>query len=154
MNTQIHIDPTSSDYPKVYLYRRIVQAKIFIDKRYAERIDVSNIAGEACFSEYHFIRLFKRAYGDTPHQYLTRVRIERAKALLGDGLSVTAVCFTVGFESLGSFSTLFRKLVGHSPVSYRSAYQSRRREMLAAPLNFVPGCYISDSPRAFAAHSI
>lgn len=63
--------------PKIYLYRRIVLAKLFIDEHYAEDIDLDAIAGEASFSKFHFIRLFKMAYGKTPHQYLTRVRIEQ-----------------------------------------------------------------------------
>ena len=71
-----------ADYPKIYLYKRIVQAKLFIDANFSERIDLGNIADEAYFSKFHFIRLFKISYGYTPHQYLTRVRIENAKLFL------------------------------------------------------------------------
>ena len=70
---------TTEHYPKIYLYRRIVQAKLFIDKFYSEKIDLDNISDEAYFSKFHFIRLFKSIYGKTPHQYLTTVRIEKAQ---------------------------------------------------------------------------
>ena len=72
----------TEQYPKIYLYKRIVQAKLFIDNNYAEDIDLDNIADEAYFSKFHFIRLFKNIYGSTPHHYLRQVRIEHAKQLL------------------------------------------------------------------------
>jgi AraC-like DNA-binding protein len=70
---------TTELYPKVYLYRRIVQAKLFIDTHYADKIDLEHISDEAYFSKFHFIRLFKSIYGKTAHQYLTFVRIEKAQ---------------------------------------------------------------------------
>jgi len=105
-------------YPKAYLYRRIVQAKLFIDKSFAENIDLNNIADEAYFSKFHFIRQFKKVYGKTPHQFLTMVRIEKAMQLLRTDVPVSDVCFLVGFESLSSFSGLFKGLVGLSPSAY------------------------------------
>jgi AraC-type DNA-binding domain-containing proteins len=87
--------------PKADLYRRIVQAKLFIDNNYAGRIDAGEIADEACYSKFHFIRTFKSIYGKTPHQYLTAVRVEKAKAMLEDDASVTEACFAVGFDSVG-----------------------------------------------------
>jgi AraC-like DNA-binding protein len=87
-------------------------------------------------SESHFARSFKAAFGETPHRYLLRRRMERAKALLRAGeLSVTEVCLEVGFTSLGSFSTQFRRFVGESPTAYRD------REGHAA-LARVPGCLV------------
>ncbi len=77
------------NYPKIYLYKRIVQAKLFIDTHFNNDIALSNIADEAYFSKFHFIRLFKTIYGKTPHQYLTEVRIENAKVFLQKGISVT-----------------------------------------------------------------
>src|SRR5436309_14358793 len=100
---------TSNDLPKLELYRRIVQAKLFIDSNFAEPIDADEIADEACYSKFHFIRTFKSIYGRTPHQYLTHVRIERAKQMLEQGVYVTEACFDVGFDSLGSFNVLIKR---------------------------------------------
>jgi AraC-like DNA-binding protein len=85
---------TKETYPKVYLYRRIVQAKLFIDTNNADTIDLDNIADEAYFSKFHFIRQFKKIYGKTPHQYLTVVRIEKAMELLRTNIPVTEVWCT------------------------------------------------------------
>src|SRR5688572_733274 len=98
-------DKTS--YPHMYLYRRIVQAKLFIDAHYPEALDLDEIADEACFSKFHFIRQFKKIYHKTPHQYLVSVRMQHALLLLKKGNGVTDVCYAVGFESPGSFCTLF-----------------------------------------------
>ena len=73
-------------YPRQYLYRRVVRAKLFIDAQFSSAIDLDNIADEACFSKFHFVRLFKSIYGRTPHQYLTDVRVSNAqRELLADG---------------------------------------------------------------------
>ncbi|MFL5730412.1 MAG: helix-turn-helix domain-containing protein [Cytophagaceae bacterium] len=128
-------------FPPIYLYRRIVQAKLFIDSNYAEQINLNDIAGEAMLSKFHFIRLFKAAYGKTPHQYLTSVRIAHAGELMKSGMSVSEVCFTVGFDSISSFSALFRKFNALTPSAFR-AYELKRKQMIAkAPLQFVPGCF-------------
>src|SRR5436853_3963168 len=129
-----------SSYPQVYLYRRIVKAKLFIDASYAEPIDVNNIADEAFFSKFHFIRLFKKIYGKAPHQYLKTVRIEKAMELLRNDNSVSEACFAVGFQSLSSFSGLFKKLVGASPSSYFEMQQKIKAHMQNAPLDFIHGC--------------
>lgn len=130
-----------ANYPKVYLYRRIVKAKLFIDASYAEPIDINNIADEAFFSKFHFIRLFKKIYGKGPHQYLKVVRIEKAMELLRAGHSVSDVCYSVGFQSLSSFSGLFKKLVGASPSAYLLAQQKIKAHIQNAPLDFIPGCF-------------
>jgi AraC-like DNA-binding protein len=136
---------STESYPKVYLYRRIVQAKLFIDSHYAQNIDVSNISDEANFSKFHFIRLFKMAYGKTPHQYLIFVRIERAKDLLKANNPVSDVCFSVGFESLSSFSGLFKRAVGISPSVFLKQHQEKQAAVIINPLKFVPGCFIENS---------
>lgn len=128
-------------YPKFHLYRRIVQAKLFIDRFYAENIDVNNIADEAYFSKYHFIRLFKTTYGKTPHQYLKQVRIDRAQQLLKEEKTVSEACQLVGFESLTSFSGLFKKTVGVSPSTFLNNHKRKNSLVKKAPMNFVPGCY-------------
>src|SRR5688572_9641908 len=121
-------------YPKVYLYRRIVQAKLFIDNNYSNKIDLNDIAGRAFFSKFHFIRLFKKTYNKTPHQYLIHVRIKNAKLLLKSGKSITDVCFSIGFESLGSFTELFKRQVGITPSAYQIYQQRLKAEMLKSPL--------------------
>lgn len=142
---QLNLTPADESYPKVYLYRRIVQAKLFIDSNYADPIDLDNIADEAYFSKFHFIRQFKTIYGKTPHQYLIVVRIEKSMQLLRTDLPVSEVCYAVGFESLGSFSTLFKRLVGLSPSSYLAQQQQIKAQILKTPLKFVPGCFAEKS---------
>lgn len=129
-------------YPKQYLYRRIVGAKLFIDEHFAAQIDLDNIADEACFSKFHFMRVFKTIYGKTPHQYLTDVRINRAKELLADEATVARTCFSVGFDSLGSFTGLFRRRVGLTPAAFQTAAQAKRDEIAERPLKFVPNCFV------------
>ena len=128
-------------YPKVYLYRRIVQAKLFIDSNFAERIDLDNISDEAYFSKFHFIRQFKKIYGYSPHQYVIKVRIDKATELLRENRSVSDTCYAVGFESLSSFSGLFKKLVGVAPSAYLLRQQQVRAHIMKAPLDFIPGCF-------------
>ena len=110
-------------------YQRLARARRFIDECYHMPLDLERISNEACLSRFHFLRLFRRAFNTTPHQYLIHRRIERAKELLSSSrLTVTDVCMEVGFESLGSFSSLFHKHVGHPPVAYRArVYEARRR---------------------------
>ncbi|WP_051342826.1 helix-turn-helix transcriptional regulator [Pseudonocardia spinosispora] len=108
-----------------------------MDRCYAEPLDLAAMAREAGFSRFHFARLFRVVYGETPGGYLSRRRVERAMDLLGAAdLTVTEVCMVVGFSSLGSFSSRFSELVGMSPSRYRRA----RREG-QAPLP-VPGCFV------------
>src|SRR5882757_2752163 len=134
----------TEQFPKIYLYRRIVQAKLFIDKNFAGNINLDAIADEAFFSKYHFIRLFKMAYGKTPHQYLTSVRIENAKLLLQTNMSVADVCFDVGFDSISSFTGLFKRITGNTPSSYQKEQLLRKAEILNTPLKFVPNCFIEN----------
>ena len=133
---------SAENLPKLYLYRRIVQAKLFIDRNFAESIDAGDIADEACYSKYHFIRTFKNIYGKTPHQYLTYVRIERAKELLEAGETVTDACFAVGFDGLGSFVGLFKRRAGITPSEYRRQRWARKKKMKEKPLSFVPTCFV------------
>jgi AraC-like DNA-binding protein len=115
------------------------RARELIDKQYAQALDLDELARTANFSRYHFLRAFRRAFHATPHEYLTRKRVERAGELLAEsGLTVTEICYEVGFESLGSFSTLFHKMVGWSP----SIYRARAWEMRKNPLKFIPNCYV------------
>lgn len=132
----------AENYPKVYLYRRIVKAKLFIDAHFADHIDLDHISDEAFFSKFHFIRLFKKTYARTPHQYLTFVRIEKSKLLLKENIPVAEVCYAVGFDSISSFTGLFKRLVGQTPAAYQQIHQKIREELQTIPLKYVPNCFI------------
>lgn len=131
----------NGNYPKIYLYKRIVQAKLFIDTHYSDNIDLGNISDEASFSKFHFIRLFKIIYNYTPYQYLQRVRIEHAKLLLEKDISVAEACFAVGFDSVTSFTGLFRQYTRLSPSAFRRQYHQRQEEIKSMPLKFIPNCF-------------
>jgi AraC-like DNA-binding protein len=99
-------------------------ARRFLDRYYDSPITIDQLSREVALSPYYFIRLFRRVYRQTPHQYLVQQRIARAKELLRNtNVPITEICVEVGFESLGSFSTLFRKVAGISPSAYRSSVQ-------------------------------
>jgi len=98
----------------------IRRARDFMDRSYSLPLDVAAIARSAFMSPAHFSRKFRAAYGETPYTYLMTRRIERAKALLREGMSVTDTCVAVGCTSLGSFSARFREVVGETPSSYRA----------------------------------
>jgi transcriptional regulator GlxA family with amidase domain len=103
--------------------RRLLRARDAMDRAYAEPLDVRAIAAVACLSDAHFIRSFRACFGETPHRYLQRRRIERAMFLLREtDRSVTDVCFDVGFTSLGTFSRTFREIVGETPSAYRNGH--------------------------------
>ncbi|HEY6474669.1 MAG TPA: helix-turn-helix transcriptional regulator [Acidimicrobiales bacterium] len=101
--------------------RRLRRARDQMDREYAQPLDVTALARTALMSPAHFSRRFRDTYAETPYSYLMTRRIERAKALLRRGdLTVTDVCFMVGWSSLGSFSARFTELVGESPSAYRA----------------------------------
>ena len=128
-------------YPRQYLYLRAVRAKLFIDANFASDIDLGKVADEACFSKFHFIRLFKSVYGRTPHQYLTHVRIEKAKEHLVEGRTVAYACFKVGFDSISSFTGLFKRRTGRTPRQFQLDRLNFRMSVETSPLNHVPGCF-------------
>lgn len=133
--------PVAPEYPKVYLYRRIVQAKRYIDTHFAEPINLDDIADEAYFSKFHFIRLFRKAYGKSPHQYLIAVRIFQAVQLLMAARTVGEVCHRVGFDSISTFTGLFKKITGETPAAYQQRILARQAELSENPLAFIPGCF-------------
>jgi len=103
--------------------RHLLRAKDVVDSRFREPLDVRALARAAYLSPAHFSREFRRAFGETPHQYLLTRRLERAAALLRTtDRPVTDICFTVGLHSLGSFTTSFRRVYGLSPTAYREAH--------------------------------
>ena len=102
--------------------RYLLRAKDLIDARYREPLDVPALARAAHLSQAHFSREFRRAFGETPHQYLLTRRLERATALLRmTDRTISDICFTVGLRSVGSFTTSFRRTYGESPAAYRAA---------------------------------
>jgi AraC-like DNA-binding protein len=128
-------------FEKIYLYKRIVQSKLFIDSNFADDIDLEKIADQACFSKFHFIRLFKSIYGKSPHNYLIYVRVEKAKQFLADGVSILDVCQQVGFESPTSFTATFKKMTGKTPSEYRNHLAVKKHGIHANPLTAVPNCF-------------
>src|SRR5437899_10250909 len=119
-------------HPEVLIALR--RARDLTDRDFAQPLTLDSMAQAAHLSKFHFARAFTKAYGETPRTYLTRRRIERAKDLLrAANLTITEICFLVGFESVGSFSSRFRALVGISPTEYRSASAG------APP---IPGCFV------------
>jgi AraC-like DNA-binding protein len=114
--------------------RRLLRARDAMDRAYAEALDVRAVAAVAHVSEAHFIRTFRAVFGETPHRYLQRRRVERSMFLLRETeRSVTDICLDVGFTSLGTFSRTFREIVGQSPLAYR-------RSETPAP-GAVPTCF-------------
>jgi transcriptional regulator GlxA family with amidase domain len=112
--------------------RRLLRARDAMDRAYAEPLDVPTLARIACVSEAHFIRTFRATFGETPNRYLQRRRVERAMYLLRESSrSVTDICMDVGFSSLGTFSRVFRDIVGEPPSVYR----------LRGPLPPAPTCF-------------
>lgn len=112
--------------------RRLLRARDAMDRDYASPLDIPSVARVAWMSPAHFSRQFTAAFGETPHRYLQRRRIERAMTLLREGRAVTEVAFAVGYESLGTFSRTFRAISGRSPSEYRATEE---------PLQ-APGCVI------------
>jgi len=105
------------------LNRRLLRARDAMDRAYAEPLDVRAVAAVAHISEAHFSRTFRVVFGETPHRYLQRRRVERSMFLLREtDRSVTDICLDVGFTSLGTFSRTFREIVGESPSDYRAAH--------------------------------
>lgn len=124
------------------LYTRIVKAKIFIDDNYASRLNLDKLSEEACFSKYHFLRLFKRAYDKTPYQYLSEKRIEKAKEKLKkENITVSQVCEQIGFESTTSFTLKFKEYTGETPAFFRLRAMQTRQLTKEQPSRFIPACF-------------
>jgi AraC-like DNA-binding protein len=117
--------------------RHLLRAKDLADARYADPLGVDDLAAAAGLSRSHFSREFRRAFGESPHAYLLTRRLERAATLLRTtDRSVAEICFSVGLQSLGSFTTSFTRTFGLSPTAYRSTFPP------AAHLAVVPSCIL------------
>jgi AraC-like DNA-binding protein len=113
--------------------RRMLRARDLMDRSYIQPLDIPTLARVACVSEAHFIRTFRATFGETPHRYLQRRRVERSMFLLREtSRSVTDICFDVGFTSLGTFSRTFREIMGVSPSAYRKRVSAQA----------VPTCFV------------
>jgi AraC-like DNA-binding protein len=114
------------------LNRRMLRSRDAIDRTYSQPLDVQALAKVASVSDAHYIRTFRATFGETPHRYLQRRRVERAMFLLRESQrSITDICLDVGFTSLGTFSRTFRDIVGVNPTDYRA-----RSEVMVAPTCF------------------
>ena len=127
-----------------HTHRSLTRAREFMRHAYNTPVTLPDVAARANLSSYHFLRVHKRTYGETPHEFLTRLRLERAKTLLARGdHNVTEACFEVGFSSLGSFSTLFTQRVGVSPSEYRRYARSSISVPATVKRLFVPSCFFT-----------
>lgn len=125
------------------VFRRLCRARDYLHERHSETVSLDDLARQAGVSRFHFLRLFRDTFGATPHQYLTRVRLERAKSLLaGDSHSVTDVCMDVGFSSLGSFSTLFAERFGCPPSAWRRHFWQVAWQPPPVSL-VIPWCFVN-----------
>jgi AraC-like DNA-binding protein len=112
----------------------LAKVRALIDRHYARPLTIDRLAAQARLSPFHFIRAFRAAFGTTPHRYLCDKRIERAKELLiTTPLPVTEICDQIGFQSLGSFSSLFRRVARETPAAFRA----RRRKNV-----YIQGCFV------------
>jgi AraC-like DNA-binding protein len=117
--------------------RHLLRAKDLADARYTQPLDVDDMAGAAGLSRAHFSREFRRTFGESPHGYLLTRRLERAAALLRNtDRSVAEICFSVGLQSVGSFTSSFGRVYGRSPTAYRASFPPASRHAL------VPTCVL------------
>jgi AraC-like DNA-binding protein len=132
---------------------RLERARELIAVRLDTPVSLAEAAREACLSPFHFHRLFAQAYGQTPHAFMTARRLEHAKRLLAEtDHTVTDICFALGYESLGSFSTRFQRLVGCTPTEYRAGARRFFAVSRIRAHRFVPTCFAPSrqtSPTAY-----
>jgi AraC-like DNA-binding protein len=122
---------------------RLSRSRDFLAGSLDQRLTLSDAASVACLSPYHFHRQFCRAFQETPHEFLRRVRLERARQLLAASDDpITAVCLAVGYESLGSFSTMFRARYGCSPIEFRRGLRRVFTIPGIPPYRFIPCCWL------------
>ena len=124
-------------------FARVCRARDFLGAQFGQPVTLDHAARQACLSPFHFCRLFAEAFGETPHEFLTRLRIDHAKRLLlADNDSVTDICFQVGYSSLGSFSERFRSLTGLSPAAFRREARTCFSGLAAHwAMFYIPACY-------------
>jgi len=122
--------------------KRLSSGRDYIADNYLETFNLIDAAHNSFMSPFHFSRVFKENYGETPNEYLIRLRIEKAKQMLiTENYSVSEICERVGYTSLGSFSSLFLKHVGMPPTSYRRTLWKLSSEPFRYPSQVIPACY-------------
>ena len=127
---------------RYYQFKKICAGKDYITENFLQPFCLAEAANHACMSPYHFLRVFKKTFGETPNAYLIRLRIETAKRLLiTENIHIMDVCEHVGYESLGSFSSLFVKHVGMPPTLYRRTIWQLSIEPFRYPIQAIPACY-------------
>lgn len=125
-----------------YKIKRLNASRDYIADNYRAQLSLSGIAQCSHMSPYHFLRVFKDTYGETPNEFLIRLRIEQAKKMLiTENYSVSEVCEKVGYTSLGSFSSLFLKQVGVAPTLYRRQLWALSTELYRFPSQAIPACF-------------
>lgn len=126
-----------------FTYRRLLIARELLRERYTGPLSLDELAAAAGISEFHLLRAYRAAFGETPHQHFTRLRLEHAKRALARGAAVTDVCFDVGYSSLGTFSWRFARATGRSP----RAWQREVRALVSVPAElprlYIPGCFLA-----------
>jgi AraC-like DNA-binding protein len=122
---EIQLDKIAKEYylPEYY-YVQVRQSKSFMEKYLSEKIELKKIASAAFMSRFHYARIFKRVYGLSPRQYLKDLRINKGKELLKQGLTISQICFEVGYDSLPTFCNTFKKATGYSPREYQNLNKS------------------------------
>ncbi|MEO7531802.1 MAG: AraC family transcriptional regulator [Sediminibacterium sp.] len=129
--------------PTADIYAKLVTAKLFIDQHFDEPIGLETVASHAMLSSFHFHRLFTKVYKITPHQYITKKRLEKARQLLRSGsLSIAGICTDLGFASHGSFSVLFKKYNGMAPKPYQTKALQLLQKSNEQPRFVIPSCFL------------
>ena len=122
--------------------RKLRASREYLLANYPEEFCLSSVARYSNMSPFHFLRTFKKTYGETPNEFLIRLRVEKAKKMLiTENFSVSEVCERVGYASLGSFSSLFLKQVGMAPTLYRRKLWALSSEAFRFPSQAIPACY-------------
>jgi len=140
------LGPRGSRIVDAGVFRRLVLARDFLSDAYDAPFSLKDAAAVAGMSSFHFLRCFSRVFGETPGDYVQRLRLARARERLARGAAVTDVCFDVGYSSLGTFSALFSRRMGMPP----SAWQKQVRRQVAVPEAlarlYIPCCYFPGLP--------
>ncbi len=113
-----------ADGVKPQQYKQVRQSRAFMQECYAGRVELEDLAKAAFMSRFHYVRIFQRMYGLTPRMYLRDLRISKAKLLIKEGVPITQVCLEIGYQSLPTFSSVFKKCTGYTPKEYQGLHKS------------------------------